>query len=500
MIVRSTPTTNALTLRSALPFATLGWTVTALAAGLLIARLDNASGLVVIGLVAAGLLALISPLSALVLLLVVAPLRTLIATESPVQLPLDVGQLTLLALVFFWFVFRVGRRSVLVPSLRSSVVYALLGFIVIGLLNAFSAWSLGAWLTEWLKWAQMLTLVLVVLTLGKRDGWRWAVFALSVAAVANALIGIYEFFGGSGALHLLIDNRFFRAFGTFGQPNPFGGFMGLVAPLALMAFVGYALTAWTAWRRTRRLPIHLLIATGWYGIASALTVAGVFISWSRGAWLAFGLSVLVIAFALPRRIMVSVIVLVSALVLVGLLWSTGRLPASIVARVNSATEELFAFNDVRGVDITPENYAVVERLAHWQAALNMARAYPWLGVGLGNYEVAYPAYRLINWKFPLGHAHNYYLNVFAEAGMIGLVSYGLFWASVTRVTWRVRRHPNRLARCVAIGLLGTWTYLAVHSLTDNLYVNNLFLHLGVMLGILAVLYRQTNADVRLGVA
>src|SRR5690606_34926810 len=124
------------------------------------------------------------------------------------------------------------------------------------------------------------------------------------------------------------------------------------------------------------------------------------------------------------------------------LWLAGRLPASVVARVSSATQELFAFDDVRGVDITPENYAVVERLAHWQAALNMARAHPWLGVGFGNYEIAYADFRLMNWKFPLGHAHNYYLNVLAEAGMIGLIAYVFYWAVVVFLTWHARRHPD----------------------------------------------------------
>jgi O-antigen ligase len=141
------------------------------------------------------------------------------------------------------------------------------------------------------------------------------------------------------------------------------------------------------------------------------------------------------------------------------------------------------------VDITPENYANVERLAHWQAAYNMAQANPWLGVGFGNYEIAYPSYNLINWNLALGHAHNYYLNVFAEAGMIGLAAYAVLWLIVMVLTWRARRHPDPLARLIVVGLFGTWVYLAVHSLTDNLYVNNLFLHLGVLLGVLAVLGR-----------
>ncbi len=108
----------------------------------------------------------------------------------------------------------------------------------------------------------------------------------------------------------------------------------------------------------------------------------------------------------------------------------------------------------------------------------MGRSNFWFGVGFGNYEIAYPQYNLLNWQLALGHAHNYYLNVFAEAGMIGLISYIGLWISVIAVTWRARRHPDPLARLIVVGLLGTWTYLAVHSLTDNLYVNNLFLHLG----------------------
>src|SRR5690606_4148983 len=106
------------------------------------------------------------------------------------------------------------------------------------------------------------------------------------------------------------------------------------------------------------------------------------------------------------------------------------------------------------------------------------------------YEIAYADFRLMNWKFPLGHAHNYYLNVLAEAGMIGLIAYVFYWAVVVFLTWHARRHPDDGARFTSIGLLGTWIYLLVHSLTDNLYVNNLFLHIGVMLGILAIIVSQ----------
>ncbi len=463
---------------------TIHWAVVALIVALLAATQSPAVTFAELAVVVFGLAGLITPLSTLALLLIVAPLRTLIDTEAPGALPLDLGQIGLIALVGFWLIYALARRQKLPHFSWSPVMAPILGFLCITGLTAFSAVSLGAWLTEWLKWASILLLVVLCLDLGQ---WEWIVFALVLSGVANALIGLYEFFGGSGALVLLIDNRFFRAFGTFGQPNPFGGFMGLLAPVALMAALGYSYRLWALWRSGQALKLSTFTAPIFYSAAAVILVVGLIASWSRGSWLGFAAALGAVLLALPRKWWYGVAPLALAALLIAALWFTGSLPASVVSRIESVTDEIAAFSDVRGVDITPANYANVERLAHWQAALNMARANPWLGVGFGNYEVAYPAYNLLNWPLALGHAHNYYLNVFAEAGMIGLLGYVALWTSVMALTWRARRQPDPLARLIVVGLLGTWTYLTFHSLTDNLYVNNLFLHLGVMLGLLAVL-------------
>jgi O-antigen ligase len=149
--------------------------------------------------------------------------------------------------------------------------------------------------------------------------------------------------------------------------------------------------------------------------------------------------------------------------------------------------EFFQSFDVRGADISPESYSVIERLAHWQTAVAMARDYPWLGVGFGNYPVRYDDYAFPNWPLALGHAHNYYLNVLAEVGLLGLGAYVWLWVVVVIHTFSLTRSRNVWTRGIAIGLLGTWAHLSVHNSFDNLWVSNLFLHVGALLGVLSIL-------------
>lgn len=474
------------------------WMLVAALVGLFIAT--QSIGIVVIGLAlfALMLLACLSPVAALFVMLVLAPMRTLIATESSVQLPLDIGQLALLGFIASWFITQAVYEKRLIKSFVSPVTFLVAIFIIVTGFSAFSAVSLSAWLNEWLKWLQILVLILFTLNYFQKRSWEWLLFGLTIAAVAHAWIGIYEFFGGSGALHLVVNGRYFRAFGTFGQPNPFGGFMGLIAPVTLMAALGYGYRAWKN-RASKIFNRDLGLAT-FYLVASLFILVGIAMSWSRGAWIGLVAALGVTVFAIPRNVKWGLLALGGVVSIMGVLWLTGALPRSVIDRLDTSTQEFFAFEDVRGMDITPDNYAVVERLAHWQAALNMAATHPLLGVGLGNYEVVYPIYRLINWPEPLGHAHNYYLNILAEAGIIGFLVYGKVWIGIIVVSWRGRRHPDTLSRFVLIGLLGTWVYLSVHSFFDNLYVNNLFLHMGLMLGLLAALYNQTRVHTKLGIS
>jgi putative inorganic carbon (HCO3(-)) transporter len=101
--------------------------------------------------------------------------------------------------------------------------------------------------------------------------------------------------------------------------------------------------------------------------------------------------------------------------------------------------------------------------------------------------VAYPQYSLPRWDDPLGHAHNYYLNVAAEAGLVGLGAYLILWMSAFWQSWRAVRSSSGLWRGVAAGLLGMLVALSLHNGFDNLFVHGMAVQVGIGLGIISVI-------------
>jgi O-antigen ligase len=505
------------------PLVTLTGLVLAVAAGLLLVRLTPLGGVLFVGLAVVGVATVVEPLVGLSAALFLGPLWAYLRAEVP-QVPAQIAQPFVALALAVWLAQGLARRELYLfggrtvgAGLASAQGQAqggqarggqarggqarglplhipLLIFVGAALVSLWDAVELPVYgIPEFIKWLQILLLFLFVadqLTMRKLP---WLLGVLLVTGLFQAGVGIWQFgLRGEGPAHFAINERFYRAYGTFEQPNPYAGYIGMTLALTLGIALG------VLFERTRRqgderirgrgtllvsLPPCLLVALA-LGAALAMT-------WSRGAWMGFGAAVLAMAVALPRKARWGLL-LVLVLVVGGLgLYRVGLLPASIAARLTSFAQDV-RFADVRGVGINDANYAVLERLAHWQAALEMWRTNFWTGVGFGCYEPAYARFALINWPIALGHAHNYYLTIAAETGVVGLIAYLFLWGAVFWQTWRVTRRARGLLRGVAIGLLGVWTHLSVHHLLDNLYVNNVHLHVGVFLGLLAFVIQQTN--------
>ncbi len=423
--------------------------------------------------------ALIEPTLALAVALIAAPFQPL--ERVTLNLPIDSGQM-LLALALFAYLLRwlAQRRLYELPAWRVAAPFVVgAAFLGVGMLSFFPARDLTDWLFECAKLVQLLWIGLLVAN--ERDPRRRALIvgALFASACGEALLGVYQHhLAGVGPKEFLLPGTDrYRAYGTFEQPNPFGGYMGLIWPVA----AGVAL--------------HLFrkrcVAWGGAAAAGALFCAyGVYISGSRGALIGAALAVVLMTLALLQRpgrwLAVGACVL-----LITFAFGELQVPAAIETQLAE-----YGDIDVRDAYITPISFSTIERLAHWQAALRMAEAHPWLGVGLGNYGAAYDDFRLLVWVNALGHAHNYYLNLLAETGLLGLTVYLIWWGTVLVWLWRARY--NGAVNFVAVGLLGALGHLLGHSAFDNLYVANMHLVLGAWMG-LAVVQRAVGMPTREGV-
>ena len=385
----------------------------------------------------------------------------------------------LLAIAGAWLIRQLARRSLRLrwPSFAGAGLLLLAAMLA----SFLPATSLAGSLKELVKWAELWLAAVLVLNLADGVDVALLVGGLLVAGAAEGLVGIRQVVAGSGPAGFLLMGRFMRASGTFGQPNPFGGYLGLTLPLA----AGILLTAWPARggdsKERRRGQAAWFVALA----AAALMGAGLLASWSRGAWLgaAVALAAVVVARGgawlrgVPAAILLGVLVC---------LLVRGRvpLPGALEQRFADMAADLVT-SDVRSVEVTDANFAVLERTAHWLAAWGMFSAHPWTGVGLGNYALAYEKYALPRWQDPLGHAHNYYLNIAAEAGLPGLAAYLLWVGAGLWVAWRAVRASRGLYQGLALGVLGMWVHLSAHNLFDNLYVHGMAIQIGLLLGLAA---------------
>ena len=505
------------------------WLIVAGLAGALVGGLPL-SQLVWAGAAVAGvgllLLILAEPMLGLAAIILLAPLTPY--TRINIDPRLDPGQI----LMAVWAVAvllkllargeremdrGIGERRVLIPF-RLPLSPFLILFLLATALSFFPAVSFLDWASEWLKWIEILVLYVAVASLntGEHDARKRLILigALIASAAFQGVVGWVEYTRGYGPPEFNIPGtRFFRAYGTFEQPNPFGGYMGLLWPvvagvaLALLHPLIPRLRLTIGHFKRPRLSRQWFIAHSPYGpylllttlvvVITILAASGVITSGSRGARLGLMAAVAVMTLAAlpwPGRV-------VGLVVLAGLAaFAFNLIPNSLYAQATSFLGE-YGTLDARGIYLTNVNFSNVERLAHWQAGLDMIRNHPWLGVGFGNYDAVYDQYRLLYWINALGHAHNYYINVFAETGVFGFLAYVVLWLSIFAGTWRAARHVAPASpsadttligqinhalhsRFVAVGLLGTWAHLAVHHLVDNLYVANTFLLIGILLGLI----------------
>lgn len=378
------------------------------------------------------------------------------------------------------------------PMVIPFVIYLLLLAQSVGVAVGFTLA-----MKEYAKWLEaFILLVVTVNVVRSRSQVVFLVACLFSAGALAAAQGWYQFLLRRGPDGFLVAERFIRAHGEFGQPNPFGGFLNLSLPL-ILAVLLVALTIQreragaSGQRFNIMLDVPLIGATG----AGVLIAGALAMSFSRAAWFGLALAVVAILATRSRRTFILLLGCFAAGLLFWLFGALDLLPTVVLDRLRPIADTFSVF-DIGEVELTPENWSVVERMATWQAAGDMFATNIWYGVGPGSFQTLWPEFAALEWVLRGAnppHAHNYYLNALAESGIVGLSAYlilivGAFAYTTARIRAAQRRghwqgHPYANPLALALGLLGILLALSVQNLFDNLFVHGMTAQLGLTLGL-----------------
>ena len=106
------------------------------------------------------------------------------------------------------------------------------------------------------------------------------------------------------------------------------------------------------------------------------------------------------------------------------------------------------------------------RAHFWRVTLDIIHAHPLVGTGLGAFGVIYTRYDSRNGLYRLEQAHNDYLQVLSDAGIIG-AALGLFFIiALLRMGLARRETDDEFRRGVATGALAGCFAVLVHSFFD----------------------------------
>ncbi len=352
---------------------------------------------------------------------------------------------------FFWALASVRRGMV---NLAWSPVYIPVAmFFLLGITQYFSNLTLD-------KSETRLALVMLGMDLAlffvsvqvfaEADVEAWTRFGSFILIFAGSigLFSILQFASGTARIYGIFDTGGSRFFGPYGNANHYSGLMEMTIPVAIAHIA----------ERHRRDPATALLLPV---VAVTLAVGSQLLTGSRGGLLSLSVE-LVIAFVILRRASEgtskwALVAVAAAVLLTSILLFFWLDPGWVATRLGSII-------DVPGQTEFRRNLI--------KDSFHMLRDHPLLGVGLGDFETAYPHYQGFPSDLTIDFAHNDYMQAFAETGLIGagliLSALLLFLSSAFGdCGQKLRSGHGWIQLGAALGCCG----LLVHSAVDfNLHI------------------------------
>ncbi len=300
--------------------------------------------------------------------------------------------------------------------------FLLFYFFTLTLWHSFDFWISFQYLQRLLG---LVCLGIILITHGRQNGVERFWLALWLSGLGQGIFAVYQFFtqkaphifglglaphyGGQLGDFVVetADGRWLRAYGSFGSPNSLGIFLAIALVVGLLVYL------------SANKKYQPLITAG-----QLIIIAGLFFSFSRGAWLATGvglISLILIVYNSYRDRLKQLarqffyyffLILILFLIFSQLFFSRLNLSNRLESR------------------------SINERISQITVSCQLSAKNYLFGVGPGAFTLA--LYRQNPSKPASAYqpAHNIYLLILAEGGVAGFLLYGYFIILLVKKIWR----------------------------------------------------------------
>jgi len=270
---------------------------------------------------------------------------------------------------------------------------------------------------------------------------------------------------GSGINVLQTYKGSFRIIGPSGGPN----FYGLAQSLPSVLAFGLLLYYRERWKK-------ILI-----GLALAVMVFNIIGTGSRSGAAGFVAGVVCVFLLCPVRHRFA-----------KMAFALTALVAAVIVLV--ALDTNVAAN--RLADPASAAHPTANRVAMWQMSVQMFTDHPWTGVGTNGWAFNYPYYRIPPLPDRLLRTHNSFMQLLAECGVQGVITYLLFFifAALSAFSAAFATRDRRLkfeAMAIASTLIGFFTFAG----TQNVLEHELYFIVFGMCGAAYTVYRNERGRV-----
>lgn len=249
-----------------------------------------------------------------------------------------------------------------------------------------------------------------------------------------------------------------RVTASFSAPNGMGIYLAVLTPLLF----GLAFFYLKGWKK------YLVAAT------AVLGGVGIVLTFSGGAAIGFFAAVIFLAIARRNKVMLS-------LILVVLLAAPFIIPKNLK-------------DWARKVNYNPIVFICSpERLTLYATAANMISQHPLIGVGVNTFSKNYGRYKLVEMEkyAPTSdtmYAHNNFLHMGAEVGLLGLGIFIWFLVMLLGSGWQLyRRFESQFLKITALSLMACVIAFLINGLTETSLYNQIGVAFWFMVGLLLCL-------------